>query len=392
MYAHGTDADKSYDLSQFVSDLATQNPTPNPAFSESLLLLAIYASQGYAVIAPNYAGYADSTLDYHPYLDEKQQTTEMIDALNHVRAFKGVIGADLSSDLFVTGLSQGGYVAMATHKALEAQGETVKASLPISGPYATLDFLDTIMQGYVGIGATIFAPLYLTALDKANDIYTDPNEVFDSAYVAIADGIYPRIGGTTGSGLPESAIFNGTPPSTPAPADVNYLGLGFNADHLLADDLRTRYLADFNANPTVPNDPIRAAVQKGDLRDTWNPQAPLIMCGSNQDPVVYHRNSNLMETHWAPLVQAGLVVNLDLEQPSSDFTTSPLSAFGPVLDAWQASGTPTQAIHGTTGVFCGYIGNGFFKSRSSVPVAVPVASVATATSSTSTPTNSQVDN
>ena len=102
------------------------------------MLLAAYASKGYAVIAPNYAGYSDSSLNYHPYLDETQQSTEMMNALDHVREHAGLLGASLSSELFVTGLSQGGYVAMATHKALEASGEKVAASMPVSGPYACL--------------------------------------------------------------------------------------------------------------------------------------------------------------------------------------------------------------------------------------------------------------
>lgn len=370
LYAHGTNPDKNYDLSQFVADLATQT---NPATSEALSLLAIYASQGYAVIAPNYAGYADSTLEYHPYIDEKQQSTEMIDALNHVRSYQGIIGASLSSDLFVTGVSQGGYVAMATHKALEAQGETVTASLPISGPYAVLDFLDTVMQGYVNRSANIFAPMYLTALDKANDIYTDPNEVYDPAYAAIADNIYPKTGGDTGT-LPE-ALFSGIAPTiASSEIDVNYLGAGFSdTDHLLADELRQRYLDDITNNGDNPVDPIRSLVKQADLRN-WIPQAPLMMCGSNNDPTVYHRNANLMADHWSRYVTAGLVINLDLEDPSVAFEGTPLAAFGPVLDAWKGANIDTNDIHAKTGVYCGFAGNGFFKSLSSVPVAVSVAS------------------
>ena len=31
-------------------------------------MAAVFAAQGYIVVAPNYAGYDGSTLDYHPYL------------------------------------------------------------------------------------------------------------------------------------------------------------------------------------------------------------------------------------------------------------------------------------------------------------------------------------
>lgn len=362
LYAHGTDEDKNYDLSQFIIDPS------NPATTEATLLLAVYASQGYAVIAPNYAGYADSTLSYHPYLDEKQQATEMIDALNHVRRYAGILDASFSADLFVSGLSQGGYVAMATHKALEAQGETVNASLPISGPYATLDFLDTIMQGYVNGGANIFAPMYLTALNEANNIYADPNDVYDTAYASIANNIYPQAGGSTGS-LP-AALFSGNPPTIASSAsDVNYLGGGFAQDHLLSNTFRETYVDDITTNGENPSNAIRALVQEADLRN-WIPQAPLVMCGANDDPVVYHRNANLMADFWAPYVAGGLVTNLDLDE-------TPAGPFAQIMGAWQqsrdASLITVADIHGQTGAFCGFAGKTFFKTLSSVPVAVPVS-------------------
>jgi len=33
---------------------------------EALIMAAVFASQGYIVVAPNYAGYDSSTLPYHP--------------------------------------------------------------------------------------------------------------------------------------------------------------------------------------------------------------------------------------------------------------------------------------------------------------------------------------
>ena len=204
LYAHGTNADSNYDLSQLAASPA------NPAAGEAGLLLAFYASKGYVVVAPNYAGYAnvESGLSYHPYIDEKQQSTEMMDALNHVRTYASDIGASLSSKLFISGLSQGGYVAMATHKALEAEGETVTASAPISGPYSVGEFLDEVMGGNFNDGISTFAPMYLTALQKASNIYSNPNEVYATSpidYSLIAESALPGKGatGATSVGLPD---------------------------------------------------------------------------------------------------------------------------------------------------------------------------------------------
>src|SRR6202035_4486115 len=64
LYAHGTTADRAFDM----TDMSN---------AERLFLAALFASQGYIVVAPNYAGYDTSTLPYHPYLIADQQSKDM---------------------------------------------------------------------------------------------------------------------------------------------------------------------------------------------------------------------------------------------------------------------------------------------------------------------------
>lgn len=358
LYAHGTAPDIRYDLSQLIAD------STNPAASESLILLALYASRGYIVIAPNYAGYADSTLGYHPYLDERQQTTEMMDALAHARQHSAETGINMSADLFVSGLSQGGYVAMATHKALQAKGETVRASVPISGPYATLDFVDAIMYGYVNGGATVFAPMYLTALEKAHDIYVDPSEVYSNDFAATAENSLPRVGGINAAVaaniLPPYAIF-----SDPSPLTFGQLlffqQAGYGTPHLLSDTFRATYLADVGNNGDNPVYNIRSLVKEADLRD-WTPTTPVMMCGSQNDPVVYFTNTQGMMDYWSATPAAPVFTfNLDVIP-----TTAPVNAFAPIAQQWRVDfGTafPLEATHGQTGVYCGLAAYGFFQSQ-----------------------------
>lgn len=330
LYAHGTSTDRGYDLSQLIS-----NPS-NDAAGEGMLLLAAYASNGYAVIAPNYAGYSFSSLGYHPYLDELQQSTEMMDALEHVRQYSDEIGADLSSELFIAGASQGGYVAMATHKALEAKGETVTASLPISGPYAILDYFDALFMGYVSGGATQYSPMVLTAIQQSDAIYSDPSEVYDAAYADFAENSLPRTGGFAASGLPASALFSGEAPEDASPLNQ----MGFGDDHLLSDDFRALYLSDLMTNGDTPVYPIRALVAERDMRD-WQPAAPTMLCGASTDPVVYYSNTTNMTDYWAanPYVSSFDVTN---------------------LPTWQAAEIPAGSVHGQTGVFCTGVGLQFF--------------------------------
>ncbi len=79
------------------------------------------------MVAPNYAGYDSSTLDYHPYLNADQQSKDMIDALTAARTALPHTMTTSTTDggkLFITGYSQGGHVAMATHRAMQAAGMT----------------------------------------------------------------------------------------------------------------------------------------------------------------------------------------------------------------------------------------------------------------------------
>ncbi len=59
LYAHGTTTDKTFSMTDLSND-------------EALAMAAVFASQGYIVVAPNYAGYDISTLGYHPFLNGSQ--------------------------------------------------------------------------------------------------------------------------------------------------------------------------------------------------------------------------------------------------------------------------------------------------------------------------------
>jgi hypothetical protein len=61
MYAHGTNTSKTFNMANLANN------------SEGLLMASIFASQGYIVVAPNYAGYDTSTLPYHPYLNGQHE-------------------------------------------------------------------------------------------------------------------------------------------------------------------------------------------------------------------------------------------------------------------------------------------------------------------------------
>src|SRR5258708_8407088 len=110
----------------------------------------------------------------------------MIDALTAARKALGHVLASSTTDngkLFISGYSQGGYVAMATHKAMQAGGMTVTASAPMSGPYALEAFGDAVFFGNVDLGSTIFTPLLTTSFQNSyGNIYAATTDVFQAGY------------------------------------------------------------------------------------------------------------------------------------------------------------------------------------------------------------------
>ncbi len=185
LYAHGTSSEKSFDMTRIEDG---QN-------AEGLVLAAIFAAQGYIVVAPNYAGYDSSTLAYHPFLNADQQSKEMIDALSAARSALPTTAAPLTRDsgkLFITGYSQGGHVAMATHRAMQAAGMTVTASAPLSGPYALAAFTDAVFGGEVNGSAPLLFTMLLTGWQKSYaNVYASAGDVYESQYSTNIEALLP---------------------------------------------------------------------------------------------------------------------------------------------------------------------------------------------------------
>ena len=392
LFAHGTDISKRYNLADFVDNT-------NSAYSQAVLLAALYAAQGYIVVAPNYAGYDSSSLNYHPYLNADQQSKEMIDALTAAKAALPTLLSPISASakLFITGYSEGGFVAMATHRAMQAAGIPVTASAPMSGPYAMGAFADAIFYGNVNIASTIFTPMITTSYQKAyGNIYTTPSDMYESAYAtgieSLMPGTYDFTTVITSGKLPQLALFNNTPPA-PAFASITpptgtgatdaLFAMGFGPGNLIKNSARLSYIVDAMANPdgvvpsfstgapaVNPQNPLRIAAKKNDLRG-WTPQAPVLLCAGNGDPTVFYSlNTQLMGALWAPQVATHLVTVLDVDSAPTGATDPFAAAKVGFAQTKAATATAaganavaavTAAYHGTlVPPFCNAAARGFF--------------------------------
>ncbi|PID37617.1 MAG: hypothetical protein CR966_01070 [Pseudomonadales bacterium] len=270
LYAHGTTVEQSYDL--------TQVGNSHKAGSGQADELAVnYASQGYVVVAPNYAGYDKSTLNYHPYLNKKQQTIDMYNALKSARhAVQEEKELSFADKLFISGYSQGGFVALATAEYLQNQGETVTAVAPMSGPYAMLAFGDAIFSGQVNQGATIFAPLVATNYQKQyGDLYNSPSDVYNPKYANTAPTAMPSDMTVTelvdNNKIPYLPLFQsntGNQMLEKLPKSAPFFF--HDTDYLIKTEYRLNYLADTKENP-----------------DTLSSTGQTSKCGGNQDPMVF---------------------------------------------------------------------------------------------------------
>ena len=392
LYAHGTSEEKTYNIANIT------DPS-RPGASEGLLLGAMYAAQGFIVVAPNYAGYDASPLNYHPYLNADQQSKEMIDALTAARKALPKVGGQDSGKLFLSGYSQGGHVAMATHRAMQAAGMPVTASAPMSGPYALSAFGDAIYYGNVNLGATLFTPMLVTSYQKAyGNIYSQPSDAYEAAYATGIETLLPstltRDALFAQGKLPQTALFSSTPPAPPfaaitppttPPELAPLFALGFGANNLIKNSARLEYLQDAMANPdgavptlttggqaAAPQHAMRKAFKANDLRN-WAPQRPVLLCGGNADPTVFFSgNTTLMQGLWSapsPLaLPAGLLTVLDVDSAptgAADPFAAAKAGFAQAKANTAAQGGASavvQAYHGgLVPPFCTAAARGFFQ-------------------------------
>ena len=340
LYGHGTEFVKSFNIAD-----PTAFTTTN---AEGALIAAMFAAQGYIVVAPNFAGYDISTLGYHPYLNATQQSGEMIDALTAARAALPTTFAASTSDngkLFITGYSAGAHAAMATQRALEAAGKTVTAAAPMSGPYALEALFDAVVTGSVDLGSTLFAPLVTTSYQRAyGNIYSTPSDFYSATYATGIDTLMPAsVPYTTlfqEGKLPQLALFDSTTPVVTVPNNPtlstqltgflavpnNAFAVGFGNPYLINNSVRVNYVLDLAADPdgtetgsanlapVAPTDGLRLDLYKNDMRNgSWAPNSPTLMCGGENDPTIFFAPDTLtMAAFWSGL-PAGLVSVLDVD-------------------------------------------------------------------------------
>ncbi|MBX7124882.1 MAG: alpha/beta hydrolase [Cyclobacteriaceae bacterium] len=239
-------------------------PSALPLNSTELLLYTALASPGFIAVVPDFLGFGSSSSMLHPYYVREVSTTTIIDMLKAARELAIQKDVNFSGNLMLAGYSQGGYMTMATHRAIEKDGLpgfSLVASFPAAGGYDVKG-----MQEYFFAQTTYDQPFYLAFVASAYKSYygwAQPlSDMFQQPY---ADRM--------------STIFDG-----------NHSGSEINAQltNVVADLVTPDLLANIDNDPKYQY--VVTAFESNSLVD-WKPSKPVFMYHGDADVTVPYQNS-----------------------------------------------------------------------------------------------------
>ncbi len=247
------------------SDVEKPRTLANLADPETFLLAAIYAAQGYTVVATDYLGYAKSNYGFHPYLHADSEASSVIDSIRAARNAATGAGVTLSGKVMLTGYSQGGHASMAAHRAAERDNASeiaITAGAHLAGPYnlSGLARLPGSIFGY-----QYFVPFSITAWQKVyGDVYSNVTSVFMEPYSGYIESLLPSPDLNYTTLLTSGKLPSGTPTQA--------------RDSLM----QSAFLTDSQTNTS---NGFYIASKKNDLLG-WSPQSKMLLCGGAGDPTV----------------------------------------------------------------------------------------------------------
>ena len=156
---------------------------------------------GFATVMPDYIGYGSTKGDTHPYIMTKSAQAS-VDMIKAAAKYLKDNNYTFTNDVYITGYSEGGYVAMATAKQLQDENTTfnIKGVTPMAGPYdvellANIDLntsLKMVYPAFLAYVADSYSKIYNLDL---NEMVNKPEvfekyDLFGGDYDAIAIHYY----------------------------------------------------------------------------------------------------------------------------------------------------------------------------------------------------------
>ncbi|MER5867426.1 alpha/beta hydrolase [Kitasatospora sp. NPDC002040] len=268
--------------------VAHRDSAPSGAPGDNRLTPYLHAAAGRAVAAPDYLGLGGGP-GPHPYMDTRSAVTASVDMIKAARTAADRLGRPVSRDVYATGFSQGGQVAMALGRELSRgrDGLTLRALAPMAGPYDLAGSeLPGITDGRVAPATAVFyLSYYLTAQNRLRPLYRNPAEVFRGAYAQTVPALFDgeHLEQDIAAGLP------GTPEELLTP--------------------------EWLANIRHPHGPLAAAVAATDGSCDWRPAVPVRLYAGAADTDVPIANARACA---ADLARHGVRARVVDQGPAAD--------------------------------------------------------------------------
>jgi pimeloyl-ACP methyl ester carboxylesterase len=244
----------------------------SPTDAETFSMIAFFAAQGYAVVAPDYLGFAKSNYSFHPYLHADTEASTTIDAIRAARVTAALQNIGLNGRVMVTGYSQGGHASAATQRAIERDvpGEINLVAASHGAP--PLNLSGSLRLPNAIAGYQFFVPFIVTAWQKTyGNVYTTPSQAFKAPYASYIENLLPSPTLTYTTLITSGPLPGGTP------------------DQARDALFQPAFLADTATNN---NNGLYQDALKNDLL-SFNPKARTQLCGGAGDPTVppaVHKN------------------------------------------------------------------------------------------------------
>ncbi len=234
----------------------------SPKIQSEMLIAAIFASNGYATYFPHYLGLGKGD-KFHLYQHALTEASASIDMLRACRNFNKEKNIEVDqSRVFITGYSQGGHAAMATHWEIEKNYKdeiNVAASAPMSGAYDMAGAqTEAMVVEYTHPG---YLPYMFIGYNEVYGMYDDIWSVFKEPYKTTIPPLF--------NGKNNFDYINEQLPAIPR--------------DMVKDEIAEAYFND-------PNHPFKKALEENATYD-WKPEEPMLICYCTADEQVYYKNA-----------------------------------------------------------------------------------------------------
>ncbi len=269
VYCHGTTVDRDRSPSRFKGE----GEAP-----ETVEAITGFATGGYAVVLPDYIGLGDH-MAAHPYPLSKVNAQSGVDIIPAARGLARQKNYQIGADLFITGYSEGGAVAMALTEALQAYTGpvyNVTRSAPASGPYDLSGTTREFMLEETGEQVPFILRIYLTSYAV--------NYLVKEKKMKWRDFYKPTLANAL------AVNYNLSPSDDGVTKNIGITTALMRSKNQVSNVLQPKFMTAMKRNDQ--RNPFVRMLKENDTYD-WTPRVPMLLIALEGDSVVSPKNTDV---------------------------------------------------------------------------------------------------